>query len=72
MSNKILSIKERVPQVTTLPDGIYTGTWGGYCIVVRYKDKSYELTTEEGVRGMGFKVVVTITDGVATFAEVKN
>jgi len=72
MGNKILSIKERVPKVTTLPDGTYTGTWGGYCIDVRYKDKSYELTTEEGVRGMGFKVVVTIKDGVATFIEANN
>ncbi|HMS90626.1 MAG TPA: hypothetical protein PKC87_00175 [Candidatus Absconditabacterales bacterium] len=72
MSGKILSIKERIPQETTLPDGTYTGTWGGYVIDVRYKDKSYELTTEEGVRGMGFKVVVHIVNGVATFTSIIN
>ena len=72
MSGKITKIQEKVPQVSTLPDGTYTGTWGGYTIDVRYKDKSYELTTEEGVRGMGFKVVVHIVDGVATFTQVNN
>lgn len=72
MRGKILSIKERIPQETTLPDGTYTGTWGGYTIDVRYKDKYYELTTEEGVRGMGFKVVVHIVNGVATFTSTVN
>lgn len=72
MSNKILSIREKVPQVATLPNGSYFGTWGGYGIEIRYKDKTYELTTEEGVRGMGIKVVVTVKDGVATFEEIKN
>lgn len=72
MNGKITSIKEKVPQVTTLPDGTYTGTWGGNTIEVRYKDKSYELTTEEGVRGMGYRVVVHIVDGVATFTSTNN
>jgi hypothetical protein len=72
MSNKIKSIKEKVPQITTLPDGMYTGTWGGYVIELHYKGKTYELETEEGVRGMGFKVIVTIKDGVATFEDLKN
>ena len=70
--SKILEIREKVPQVTTLPDGFYNGTWGGYVIEVHYKGKTYELTTEEGVKGMGFKVVVSIKDGVATFDEIKN
>lgn len=72
MLNKILSITEKVPQVTTLPDGSYQGTWGGYIIEVTYNGKIYELKTEEGVRGMGFKVVVTIKNGEATFTELKN
>ena len=72
MSNKILSIKEKVPTITTLPDGLYNGTWGGYVIEVHYKGKTYELTTEDGVKGMGIKVVVTIKNGVATFDELKN
>ena len=69
---KIVSIKEKKPVETTLPDGIYQGVWGGYCIEVQYDHKSYELTTEEGVRGIGFRVVVTISNGVATFSDLKN
>jgi hypothetical protein len=69
---KILEIKEKVPTITTLPDGLYNGTWGGYVIEVHYKGKTYELTTEDGVKGMGIKVVVTIKNGVATFDELKN
>jgi hypothetical protein len=72
MSNKILAIKERVPQVTSLPDGVYMGKWGGYVITVNYNGKTYECETEEGIRGIGFSVVVTIDGGVATFREAKN
>ncbi len=70
--SKILEIREKVPQTATLPDGSYSGVWGGYVIEVTYKGKTYELTTEEGVRGMGIKVVVNVKDGVATFDEIKN
>ena len=69
---RILEIKEKVPQTTTLPDGSYFGIWGGSVIELDYKGKTYELTTEEGVRGIGYKVVVNIKDGVATFTEIKN
>lgn len=69
---KILSITEKQPVATTLPDGIYFGKWGGYVITVHYKEKTYELKTEEGVRGMNFSVCVTIKDGVATFEEANN
>lgn len=72
MSNKILKITEKVPKETTLPDGIYQGIYGGYNIEVRFKDKIYDLRTEEGVRGNGFKVIVTIKDGIATFEDLKN
>jgi hypothetical protein len=72
MRNKIKSITEKVPQVTTLPDGYYNGIWGGYVIEVNYKGKTFELETEEGVRGIGIKVVVEIKDGVATFEEMKH
>ena len=41
MKNKIKSIKEKVPQVTTLPDGYYNGVWGGYSIDVKYKAKTF-------------------------------
>ena len=72
MRNKVKSITEKVPQVTTLPDGYYNGIWGGYIIDVQYKDKQYELATVDGVRGMGVKVIVEISDGVATFEEVRS
>ena len=70
--NKILSIKERIPTPATLPDGNYVGNWGGYLIVVHYKEKTYELTTDEGVRGVNYRVLVTIKDGVGTFVEINN
>ena len=72
MSNKILKITEKVPKETTLPDGIYQGIYGGYNIEVRFKEKTYDLRTEEGVRGNGFKVIVTIKEGIATFEDLKN
>ena len=72
MRNKIKSIRERVPQVSTLPDGYYNGTWGGYVVEVRYQNKIFELETEEGVRGAGFKVIVQVENGVATFDEVNS
>lgn len=70
--NKILEIREKAPQTAKLPDGCYFGTWGGYVIELSYQGKTYELTTEEGVKGVGIKVVVTIKDGVVTFNELKN
>lgn len=70
--NKIISITEKQPVNTKLPDGNYSGVWGGYIITVHYNNKQYELKTEEGVRGIGFRVVVTIKDGIATFEELKN
>jgi hypothetical protein len=69
---KIKAIREKKPVETTLPDGIYLGIWGGYVIELKYKDKTYELETEEGVRGVGFKVVVTIKDGKAEFEDLQN
>jgi len=69
---KIKAIREKRPVETKLPDGMYMGTWGGYVIEVTYEGKTYELETEEGVRGTGIKVVVTIKDGVATFEDLKN
>lgn len=72
MSNKILNITEKVPQIAILPDGLYSGIYGGYVISVVYENKQYELHTEEGVRGGGIKVLVTIKDGIATFEQLNN
>lgn len=40
---KITAINIKVPKETTLPDGIYSGIWGGYIIEVKYNDRYYEL-----------------------------
>lgn len=72
MRNKIISIKEKVPQVTTLPDGYYNGIWGGSIIEVNFDKRRFELESENEVRGMGIEVVVEIKDGVATFEELKS
>lgn len=63
MKHKVKSISIKVPKEITLPDGLYTGTWGGYTISLRYADKEYELKTEEGVRGIGIPVVIEVKDG---------
>jgi hypothetical protein len=68
----IKNITRKVPKETTLPDGIYVGTWGGYVIQFKHEGKEYECETEEGVRGTGFTVIITIKDGVATFETTKN
>lgn len=70
--NKILAITEKIPNPSSLPDGVYAGIWGGYVIEVNYKDKYYELKTEEGVRGGGIKVMVTIKGDIMSFEEVNN
>lgn len=69
---KILSITEKLSTPAVLPDGVYSGTWGGNVIDINYKGKTYELTTQEGVRGFGYKVVVHVQDGVGTYEELKN
>lgn len=70
--NKITKITEKLPQPATIPDGIYQGIWGGYKIEVKIKDKTYEMTTEEGVRGINVPVIITIKDGEATFVTLNN
>ena len=72
MHYKVKSITEKVPKETFLPDGYYYGTWGGYVINVHYNGKQYELITEEGVRGIGIKVIVEIKGDIVTFDTVKS
>ena len=72
MINKITSITKKIPKTTTLPDGLYNGTWGGYVIEINYKGSTYELATEESVRGINIKVVVEIKDGEPTFDTVNS
>lgn len=70
--NKILKIEEKAPVAATLPDGYYTGILGGNNIDVIFEKKSYQLTTKEGWRGIGMRVVVIIKNGEATYEFLKN
>lgn len=72
MEGKILSIKEKQPVDVTLPDGVYLGVWGGHAIELGFKGKTYELETDIGIKGIGYKVVITVTNGEATYAELNN
>jgi len=69
---RVKSIKETRPVETTLPDGLYFGKWGGNIIEVSFRDKKYELETEEGVRGINVNVIVLIKAGIATFDTTSN
>lgn len=69
---KVLSIKEKQPIDVSLPDGVYLGVWGGHVIDLKFKGKIYELESDIGVKGFGYKVVVTVSNGEATYAEVRN
>lgn len=69
---KILKIEEQVPRPAKLPDGKYQGSWSAYTIKIYYNDHYYVLTTDEGVRGLGARVVVTIKGEDMTFEDLKN
>ncbi len=69
---KILSVTEQVPQITSLPDGIYEGIWGGHNIDVKFNNKTYNLKPDEGVRGINVKVIVTFKDGLGSFQTISN
>lgn len=72
MKNKVKTITEKVPQIVTLPDGLYNGIWSGYIIDVKSGGKNYELATEIGVKGINIKVVVQVENGDATFDVVRS
>lgn len=71
MSNKIIEITEKIPKVTTLPNGNYTGVWCGYNIDVKHNGREYQMLTEDGIRGVS-NVMVTIVDSDCNFVELKN
>lgn len=72
MKNRIISIKEKKPVESTLPDGFYQGAWSGRLIEVRYGGRLFEIETVEGVRGSGIPVIVEVKDSVATFDEISQ
>jgi hypothetical protein len=68
---KIKSIKKKVPQRTTLPDGNYIGTHSGYIITIDYKNESYEIEVDNGIRG-SIKVMVNIDGDNIITKDLKN
>ena len=69
---KIINITKKVVVDHSIPDGFYRGVWGGTRITLTAHGADYELTTEQGVRGVGFPVIVTVISGIATFQELNN
>lgn len=69
---EITNITKKVSAPAVLPDGVYKGEWGGSVIAVTFEGEEYILTTSEGVRTFGLKVIVTVEDGKATFTELNN
>ena len=55
-----------------LPNGLYTGIWGGYLIKFTYNGTNYELGTEDGIRGFNVNVIIESNDDELTFEEAKN
>lgn len=52
--------KEKV----NLPDGIYDAIWGGWVmeIITTIRKKPYSFDTNEGIKGIGYKLKVEIKD----------
>ena len=72
MENEIISITEKVQQETKLPNGHYIGIYGGNEIEISYKGKDYIIHVNEGVRGIGFRVVAHIEDDNIDFKYLLN
>lgn len=69
---KVISVTKNIPKESTLPDGYYYGTWSAYSVQVIYKEDSYNLTVNEGVRGIGYKVVVIVENGNYIIKQINN
>jgi len=67
MRNKVKSIVKKVPEETTLSNGLYIGTWGGFIIELKFNNYIYELATEDAVTGVNIPVVVEVIDDNVTF-----
>ena len=66
---EITSISIKVPKENALPDGNYNGLWSGYTIELLHDNKTYELSTKQGIRGMDCPVLVSVENGIPTFKQ---
>ena len=53
----------RIVNVSTIPDGVYDGVWGGYCVNFSVDGVEYEAQTLEGIRTPRAECKVTVDDG---------
>ena len=55
-------ITKLVTQESAVPDGTYSGLWGGYIVDFTYNGDKYRADTKNGVRGMNIPCNITIKD----------
>lgn len=49
-----------------LIDGIYYGTWSGYCVMMNINEIILTFRTDKGVRGLNIPVQITVSKGQIT------
>lgn len=49
-----------------LPNGSYSGVWGGYVVEFYIDGEKFEASTDVGVRGINIPCVVSINNGEIT------
>lgn len=62
MATQVTQLR-RVENVEPLPDGVYDGIWGGYCVIFDVDGVTYEGQTQDGIRTPRCKCKVTIANG---------
>lgn len=72
MNGTIVKVEELVKVESTIPNGIYMGTYGGYTVVITHDGRTFHLTTEEGVKGIGYKVMVKVFNGEINFLSINS
>jgi hypothetical protein len=71
MVTEVVSVRRIIrADVSELPDGRYPSVWGGYVVEAVIGGKLYELVTEDGIRTIAAKCIVTIKDGKVTVETV--
>ena len=60
MIAKLLSLSKKVSVDTTIPNGTYTGVWGGYVVQFEHDGETYEAKTDVGVKGINIPCTINI------------
>ena len=64
--NVVTQITKLVSVESFLPDGSYSGIWGGYQVDLTHQGEKYLLKTTDGVRGMNIPCTVLVANGKVT------